>query len=348
MSFVVIAPEALAAAAADVAGIGSSVGAATASAAVPTTLVVAAAGDEVSTAVASLFSGHAREFQALSARAAEFHSQFVEALIAGAGAYASTEAANAGPLQTLEQDLPVPNVAVSVGGFNLLQLGSATASSNLGGIAIAFGPKSDATVNGGLLTSAVAIGGNSRAESGTGGILDTATAFGANSKALSEGGFDNLATAVGTNSFAETVTGSNNDLATAVGTNSVAVSTNGYLNMASAFGTNSAAYTENGNLDTAITSGAHSTASAVNGSFDFADALGPGSTAFAGGTSSTALGSSNLASVLGAGSTAHAGASPTTGGNGDLAAAFGNVLGADATGGNVLIDFVTPIFNATP
>src|SRR6516225_453512 len=111
MSYVVAAPEFLASAASDLSGIGSSLSAGHAVAAVPTTAVVAAAGDEVSAAVASLFSGH------------------VQALNAGAGAYASTEAASAGPLQTLAQGLPVPNMAVSVGGFTLLRSGSATASS---------------------------------------------------------------------------------------------------------------------------------------------------------------------------------------------------------------------------
>ena len=129
MSYVVAAPEFLASAASDLSGIGSSLSAGHAVAAVPTTAVVAAAGDEVSAAVASLFSGHGQAFQALGALAAAFHDQFVQALNAGAGAYASTEAASAGPLQTLAQGLPVPNMAVSVGGFTLLRSGSATASS---------------------------------------------------------------------------------------------------------------------------------------------------------------------------------------------------------------------------
>ena len=38
--------------------------------------------DEVSMAVAALFSGHAQAYQALSAQAAAFHAQFVKALIA--------------------------------------------------------------------------------------------------------------------------------------------------------------------------------------------------------------------------------------------------------------------------
>ena len=65
----------------------------------PTTTVVAAAEDEVSAAIASLFSGHAQEYQALSAQAAAFHSQFVQTLNAAAGAYAAAEATNASPLQ---------------------------------------------------------------------------------------------------------------------------------------------------------------------------------------------------------------------------------------------------------
>ena len=104
MSYVIAAPELVAAAAADVAGIGSSLSAAHAAAAGPTTAVVAAAEDEVSAAVASLFSGHARQFQALSAQAAAFHADFVQALTSAGGRYASAEAANASPLQAVEQN----------------------------------------------------------------------------------------------------------------------------------------------------------------------------------------------------------------------------------------------------
>lgn len=55
MSFVVTIPEALAAVATDLAGIGSTIGTANAAAAVPTTTVLAAAADEVSAAMAALF-----------------------------------------------------------------------------------------------------------------------------------------------------------------------------------------------------------------------------------------------------------------------------------------------------
>ncbi len=56
--------------------------------------------DEVSTAVAALFSQHAQGYQAAAAQVAAFHSRFVQALTAGAGAYAFAEAANASPLQS--------------------------------------------------------------------------------------------------------------------------------------------------------------------------------------------------------------------------------------------------------
>src|ERR1700759_978785 len=80
MSYVVAVPEFVVSAASDLSDIGSGLSAAHAAAAVPTTAVVAAAGDEVSAAIASLFSGHAQAFQSLSAQAAAFHSPFVQAL----------------------------------------------------------------------------------------------------------------------------------------------------------------------------------------------------------------------------------------------------------------------------
>src|ERR1700740_1691010 len=105
MSFVIAAPEDVQAAAADLSNIGSGLSAAHAAAAAPTTAVLAAAGDEVSAAIASLFSGHGQGFQALSAQGSAFHAQFAHALSGAGGAYALTEAANASPLQTVEQDV---------------------------------------------------------------------------------------------------------------------------------------------------------------------------------------------------------------------------------------------------
>ena len=92
MSYVIAAPEMLAAAAADVAGIGSSLSEANAAAATQTAGVLAAAEDEVSTAIAALFSAHGQGFQALSTQAAAFHAQFVQALNASADSFASAEA----------------------------------------------------------------------------------------------------------------------------------------------------------------------------------------------------------------------------------------------------------------
>ncbi|WP_078448054.1 PE family protein, partial [Mycobacterium tuberculosis] len=67
MSLVIVAPETVAAAALDVARIGSSIGAANAAAAGSTTSVLAAGADEVSAAIATLFGSHAREYQAIVA-----------------------------------------------------------------------------------------------------------------------------------------------------------------------------------------------------------------------------------------------------------------------------------------
>ena len=94
MSLVIVAPEMLTAAATDLGSIGSTVSAANAAAAVPTTAVLTAAGDEVSAAVAALFSRYGSEFQGLSAQVAKFHSQFVQTLHSAAGGYAGAEAAN--------------------------------------------------------------------------------------------------------------------------------------------------------------------------------------------------------------------------------------------------------------
>ncbi|MEK0493531.1 PE family protein, partial [Mycobacterium ulcerans] len=105
MSYVVAIPDMLASAAADVAGIGSSVGAANTAAVGATTGVMAAADDEVSVAIAALFSGHGQAYQAISAQAAAFHDQFLRALTGAGGAYAAAEAANASPLQAAEQEV---------------------------------------------------------------------------------------------------------------------------------------------------------------------------------------------------------------------------------------------------
>ncbi len=101
MAYVLTQPQAMAAAAADVAGIGSAINEANVTAAGSTTGVPAAAADEVSAATATLFSSYAREYQALTKQAAAFHSEFTRVLAAAGSAYAETEAAASGALGAL-------------------------------------------------------------------------------------------------------------------------------------------------------------------------------------------------------------------------------------------------------
>jgi hypothetical protein len=95
MTDLITAPETLASTAADVQSIGSAINEAGTNAAAPTTALLAAAEDEVSAAIANLFGGYGREYQALLAQAASFHNQFTQALGAAAAAYAQAEAAGA-------------------------------------------------------------------------------------------------------------------------------------------------------------------------------------------------------------------------------------------------------------
>ncbi|WP_156664597.1 PE family protein, partial [Mycobacterium sp. 852002-51057_SCH5723018] len=104
MSVVLATPESMTAAATDLAGIRSAISAANAALA-PTAQIQAAASDEVSVAISALFGEYGQAYQALSARASAFHDQFVQALSGAGLSYAATEAANASPLQTLEQDV---------------------------------------------------------------------------------------------------------------------------------------------------------------------------------------------------------------------------------------------------
>src|SRR6516225_7306885 len=110
MSYLVAVPEVLGTAATDLASLGSTISSANAAAATRTTGMLAAAEDEVSAAIAAVFSAHGRGFQALGAQAAAVHEQFVLALTAGAGSYVGAEAANvaaftANPAQSIQQDL---------------------------------------------------------------------------------------------------------------------------------------------------------------------------------------------------------------------------------------------------
>jgi hypothetical protein len=85
--------------------IDSALNAAHHAAAVPTTGLAAAAGDEVSAAISALFAGYGKEFQALTAHARAFHQQFVQALSSGSRAYLATEAAGASWLKAVQHEL---------------------------------------------------------------------------------------------------------------------------------------------------------------------------------------------------------------------------------------------------
>jgi PE-PPE domain/PE family len=106
VSFVIATPEVLAAAATDLANIGSVVSDANAAAASMTTKLAPAALDEVSAAVAALFGTHAHEYQALATQASVFHERFTQVVTASAASYLSAESANVTALlQPVEQDL---------------------------------------------------------------------------------------------------------------------------------------------------------------------------------------------------------------------------------------------------
>ncbi len=105
MSYVIAAPELLAGAATDLAGLGSTLQIANRAAAATITGVPAAGADDVSAALAAVFSGHALDYQALSAQMAGVHQRFVQALTASGSSYAAAEAANTNPLQGVEEHL---------------------------------------------------------------------------------------------------------------------------------------------------------------------------------------------------------------------------------------------------
>ncbi|WP_269435194.1 PE family protein, partial [Mycobacterium gordonae] len=105
MSFVFAAPQELTTAADRVAAIGSALGSANRAAAATTGEVVAAAGDEVSAAIAAVFSSQGQSYQALSRQAALFHDQFIRSLLTAGANYGIVEAANDGLLQGIEADL---------------------------------------------------------------------------------------------------------------------------------------------------------------------------------------------------------------------------------------------------
>ncbi|AYE93878.1 hypothetical protein C0J29_02805 [Mycobacterium paragordonae] len=118
MAYVVATPDFLTAAAGDLAALGSTVTAAGAVAAHSTTSLLAAAEDEVSTAVATLFSAFGREYQAVARQTSQYQEGLALRLATTANAYQATELANA------EQAMPNPAAAtrISVPGAGPLYL----------------------------------------------------------------------------------------------------------------------------------------------------------------------------------------------------------------------------------
>jgi hypothetical protein len=94
MSFMKALPEAIAAAAAQLEGIGASFASESGAAAGATTDVMPAASDEVSILQAGVFSTYGQLYQSVSAQAQAIHQQFVSLLGTTSGSYGATEAAN--------------------------------------------------------------------------------------------------------------------------------------------------------------------------------------------------------------------------------------------------------------
>lgn len=103
-----VSPEIVGAAAQDVAGIGTALDQAYKALAPATTSVAAAAGDDVSAAIAEFFSGHGQAFATLSAEAESFQNLFVQALINAGQQYAAAETAIVSQLQAATAALHLP------------------------------------------------------------------------------------------------------------------------------------------------------------------------------------------------------------------------------------------------
>ncbi|WP_310778570.1 PE family protein [Mycobacterium sp. Z3061] len=98
MSFLLAEPQAMVAAATDIEGIGAALSAASAAAATPTSSLLAAAGDEVSAAIAQLFGTFGREYQDVVRQFEAFHGEFQRTLAAAGSVYAQAETAAAAAL----------------------------------------------------------------------------------------------------------------------------------------------------------------------------------------------------------------------------------------------------------
>ncbi|OBJ10830.1 PE domain-containing protein [Mycobacterium sp. 1465703.0] len=122
MSYLTTMPEAIAAAAAQLEGIGNSFTAESSAASGSTTALAPAASDEVSALTAGIFSTYGQLYQSVSAEASAIHQQFASMLGTSSSSYSETEAAN-----------QVGTAASSLSGATSSAASSATSSS--GGLA---------------------------------------------------------------------------------------------------------------------------------------------------------------------------------------------------------------------
>jgi hypothetical protein len=204
----------------------------------------------------------------------------------------------------LQDALPAAptNIAISIDGFNLLESGTASATSGSGDYAIAVGNDATATA--------------------TGGFGDYASASGTDATAFAGNGSFDLATA-------------NSVFSTTGGT---ATAGNGNFDVAQEGGLNGVATADGGSFDSAYAlTGASGTAIAQFGNGDSATNIGDG-LASAGGTSPGLLGNFDFATNLGSLSEATAGSSEIASGSYDIAAILAGGTGdATATGANFLV-----------
>lgn len=103
MAYLLVRPQAMTAAAAEVADTGLAIDQANLAALGPTTGVAAAAADEVSETITAFFRAYAQEYQALGRQAAAFQDAFTKSLIAASNSYARAETVAAGTLRALTE-----------------------------------------------------------------------------------------------------------------------------------------------------------------------------------------------------------------------------------------------------
>ena len=114
MTYVSAQPQFIAAAATDLAEIGSAINTAGGAAAAPTSNLLAAAADEVSSAVARFFSAYGAQGQTAVAQLAALNEEFSRVLAAAGFAYTETEVANVATIAATP--LTGPTVSLVMGG----------------------------------------------------------------------------------------------------------------------------------------------------------------------------------------------------------------------------------------